>query len=125
MVVDDDPNILRALTTRLTFEGYEVQVAQNAMSALGVLAEFAPSIALLDINMPGVDGLDLAVSIDAQTATPVEKIFFTASQDGAIRERANQLGFSNILDKPFQARELLDLLEVSLAKQNEQRRADQ
>lgn len=115
MIVDDDPNILRALTTRLTFAGYEVQIAHNAMTALGMLAEYQPSVALLDINMPGVDGLDLAVAMDAQTQAPIEKIFFTASQDGAIRQRAKKLGFSKILDKPFEARELLDMLAASVS----------
>ena len=75
LIVDDEQCILDMLKLQLEFEGYTVYVADNAKEALDKLS-YSPDIILLDINMAGMNGLDLCVSIRDFISCPI--IFLTA-----------------------------------------------
>ena len=59
LIVDDDPQNLKMLTKLLTREGYEIRTAMNADETLQVLQNFQPALILMDIQLPGLDGLEL------------------------------------------------------------------
>ena len=75
LIVDDEQSILDMLKLQLEFEGYSVYTAGNAAEALDKLS-YSPDIVLLDINMDGMNGLDLCVSIRDFISCPI--IFLTA-----------------------------------------------
>ena len=90
LLVDDDTAILRALTARLTHAGYEVSAASNASIALTQAEQLAPDVALLDINMPGIDGFKLAEALRERRPDCV-CIFLTASRSREQRDIATVL----------------------------------
>ncbi|MFK7915439.1 MAG: response regulator transcription factor [Pseudomonadales bacterium] len=112
MVVEDDGPILRALSTRLKYEGFDVHSARDGSAALTSLRVFRPDVAVLDINMPGIDGIRLAREIRLQVPT-CRLLFLTASRDAALREEAAQLGVHAFMEKPYGARELVENIRCS------------
>ena len=105
LVVDDDPSIRNVLGRRLRQWGYEVKEAPGATEALEIMMVEAPAIVLLDINMPGHDGLWLAERIRAKWAgTPI--IMVSGKDDLDVVQRAQKLGAVDFVRKPFD-REIL------------------
>jgi DNA-binding response OmpR family regulator len=105
LVVDDDPSIRTVLGRRLTQWGYDVKEASSATEALEMMMVEAPAIVLLDINMPGHDGLWLAERIRAKwSGTPI--IMVSGKDDLDIVQRAQKLGAVDFVRKPFD-REIL------------------
>ena len=105
LVVDDDPSIRTVLNRRLTQWGYEVKEASSATEALEMMMVETPAIVLLDINMPGHDGLWLAERIRAKwTGTPI--IMVSGKDDLDVVQRAQKLGAVDFVRKPFD-REIL------------------
>ena len=101
LIVDDEQSILDMLKLQLEFEGYSVYTAGNAAEALDKLS-YSPDIVLLDINMDGMNGLDLCVSIRDFISCPI--IFLTAKV--ITRQKVN---FQKILL-------LIILIEVFISK---------
>lgn len=113
LVVEDDVAIAQALKARLVHEGYEVYIAQDAVSALSVAREANPAVALLDINMPGGTGFDVAKRID-RSITGVSKVFITASKEPGLRQQAMDVGASAFVEKPFTSEDLKAAIESAL-----------
>ena len=109
LIVDDDAPILRALTARLEHTGYSVKAASNASIALTSLDEQKPDVALLDIDMPGLDGFKLAEELHRRVPE-CRCIFLTASKRQEHREQARAMDL-RFVEKPFDARDLLDAIE--------------
>ncbi len=65
LLVDDDPANLKLVRVLLTTEGYEVRIASDAEEALKVLDDFDPQIILMDVQLPGMDGLELTRRLKA------------------------------------------------------------
>lgn len=114
LVVEDDSAVAKALRARLMHEGYEVFVAQDAISALSVARESKPEVALLDINMPGGNGFDVARRLDNSVAG-VAKIFITASKEPGLRQQALDVGASAFVEKPFTAADLKEAIDNALS----------
>ena len=106
----DDKDIAHALQARLVHEGYEVFLAQDAVSAVSVARKAEPDVALLDINMPGGSGFDVARRID-RTQAGVSKIFITASKEPGLRQQAIDAGASAFVEKPFTAEALREAIK--------------
>jgi CheY-like chemotaxis protein len=104
LVVDDDPDILDALSEILEVEGYEVQRARNGREALQRLERGLPDLVLLDLMMPVMDGWELikALSQDDRLATLPVVVISALDQD-------EQLGFRRI-KKPFDIDELVKIV---------------
>jgi DNA-binding response OmpR family regulator len=113
LVVEDDNAIAQALKARLMHEGYDVYLAQDAVSAVSVAREASPAVALLDINMPGGTGFDVARRID-RTISGVSKIFITASKEPGLRQQAMDVGASAFVEKPFTAEDLKQAIEAAV-----------
>jgi len=108
MVVDDDPTILDALRAVLTAEGYPVVTADNGREALDVATELHPSIVLLDLRMPELDGRAVARELATRGLRPkIVLMSGLSSLEGAVRE----MGAAGFLAKPFDMVSLLDIVE--------------
>ncbi|MDP1805129.1 MAG: response regulator transcription factor, partial [Acidimicrobiales bacterium] len=104
LVVDDDATVRTLLRRMLTIEGYEVGEAVDGASALEKVGAWAPDLLLLDIMMPGQDGLDVLEGLRRTSAVPV--ILLTAKSEEADRVLGFRFGADDYVVKPFSTAEL-------------------
>ncbi|HYY33072.1 MAG TPA: HD domain-containing phosphohydrolase [Gaiellaceae bacterium] len=111
LLVDDDKG-LRALL-RTTFEAVDVELveADNAASAIGALERALPDVVVLDVRMPGMDGLELCRRIKADPATRDVAVVLLTGSDGGTQARADEAGANAFVRKPFSPLELLSVVE--------------
>ena len=108
LVVDDEPNLLRAVAACLKAENYEVSTARSGYEALVHLAETIPDLIISDIRMPGMDGYKLARQLRASQRTAlVPIVFLTAKDETADRIEGFRAGIDAYLTKPFEPDELI------------------
>lgn len=115
LAVDDEEDILRLYKTFLHFRGYDVITVSSAEQAIDFLLREPPDIILLDINMPGINGLTLLEIIKSKPQsknTPI--IMVTAQGDEETVKKAVALGCDNYIVKPFKLDELTRRIEVEL-----------
>ena len=103
LVVDDDPDILDALSEILEVEGYDVQRARNGREALQRLEHWLPDLVLLDLMMPVMDGWEFARSLTPDARPPI----IVLSADRNVSVKAKEIGALGWLAKPFELSELL------------------
>jgi CheY-like chemotaxis protein len=109
LVVDDNPTNLKLLSFILTSKGYDIRTAVDAESALAVLESFRPRLILMDIQLPGMDGLELTRRLKADPATrDVVIVAVTASAMKGDEERARAAGCDGYIAKPIDTRNLAD-----------------
>ncbi|HKO43815.1 MAG TPA: response regulator transcription factor [Pyrinomonadaceae bacterium] len=108
LVVDDEPNLLRAVAACLKSAGYEVNTARSGREALVQLAEAVPDLLVSDIRMPGMDGYQLARQLRGSPRTAlVPIVFLTAKDETADRIEGFRAGVDAYLTKPFEPEELI------------------
>jgi len=106
LLVDDDPDLLKLISLRLTSAGYRVRTAESGETALAAIAVRRPAVVVTDLRMPGIDGLQLFAAINRQHAgLPV--LILTAHGTIPDAVAATQLGVFGYLTKPFDSQELL------------------
>jgi pilus assembly protein CpaE len=118
LVVDDDASVQRLLQQTLRGEGYEVVIATEAAEALRLWQAESPSLVLLDVTLPGVDGYDVAVRIRGAEAAGrhVPIIMLTSDRDVSQKVRALRSGADDYLVKPFHPAELLARIKSLIAR---------
>lgn len=90
--------------------------AFDAVMAMAKALEHHPDVILLDISMPGGNGFTVAERLqDSSLTVDIPVIFLTASKEPGLRERAKELGAVGFLEKPFEAQELLSVIQHALA----------
>ena len=105
LVVDDEEKIRNLLSAFLAKEGYEVIVAANGEEALELVATANPQVVLLDVTMPGVDGIEVCERLKTDEKTRlIPVIVATAYQDSA--SAALEVGADDFVSKPVQLLEL-------------------
>ena len=114
LIVDDDRLVLATLGQGLRDAGYRVTEASDGKSALDLVSRNAPDLALLDVRMPGMSGVELAERLAAEYQLPF--IFLSAYGDADIIERAKQLGALGYLVKPLDVPQIIPSLEAALAR---------
>jgi two-component system response regulator GlrR len=113
LLVDDDPDLLKLISLRLTSAGYRVRTADSGETALAALALARPGLVITDLRMPGIDGMQLFEAIHRQhPALPV--IILTAHGTIPDAVTATQRGVFGFLTKPFDSQELLHKVAASL-----------
>jgi CheY-like chemotaxis protein len=117
LIVDDDESIREATKTLLRSAGYQVQTFASAERVLESGALEETECLILDVRMPGMDGLELQRRLNAE-GVDVPVIFITAHDDAAVRRRAIEGGAINLLYKPFAAAELLETVQASARGRN-------
>ena len=112
MVVDDSITVRKVTSRLLERNGYKVMTAKDGVDAMGQLHETIPDMMLLDIEMPRMDGFELATHMrndDQLKHVPI--IMITSRTGDKHRERAQQIGVNNYLGKPYQENDLLDSIQ--------------
>ena len=117
LLVDDERDIRDPLATYLSRNGLRVTKAENAAAARQLLTAYAIDLVLLDIMMPGEDGLSLAGYIRATTSIPV--ILLTAKAEEMDRVVGLEIGADDYVTKPFSPRELLARIKAVLRRVGE------
>lgn len=111
LVIDDEPGITELLTDILEFQGYPVMVAHDAEEALDILPLRPPDVILVDLMMPAVDGLSLAMALRHNPSSRHIPLIAMSASDSALA-LANRMGdFDAHISKPFETDELLRLVE--------------
>jgi two-component system, chemotaxis family, chemotaxis protein CheY len=114
LVVDDDPGVLEVLDLALSAEGYRVVLARNGREALDQAAEANPSLMLVDLMMPVMDGWQFVRACRQQglaQQTPV--IILSAARN--VEQSVRDLGVQAVIAKPFNLDHLLDLVATHAA----------
>ncbi|MBB3999418.1 response regulator [Aureimonas pseudogalii] len=114
IVVDDHQDIRDLVATYLEQQGYRVGVAENGAALRRLLERSVPDLIVLDIMMPGDDGLTMCREIRMAGDTPI--IFLTARADETDRVIGLELGADDYLTKPFSSRELLARIKAVLRR---------
>ena len=107
LVVDDDDMIRRLVRTVLEADDYDVVEARNGDIALELANEAHPAVILLDIMMPGIDGVEVCRRLDHSA---VKVVILTARDDPLLEDACKEAGADAFLTKPFSSLELLDLV---------------
>lgn len=115
LLVDDEPNILQFLELGLQNEGFEVKSAQDGMSAMALLKDFQPHVAILDVMMPGMDGFEVCRMI--KKTENVAVIMLTAKDEVDDRVKGLTLGADDYMVKPFSFEELLARIYARIRNQ--------
>ena len=105
LVVDDEPQILRALRINLRARGYDVEVAACGTDALRVAATQQPELVVLDLGLPDIDGLDVIHGLRGWTAVPI--IVLSGRSGSSDKVAALDAGADDYVTKPFGVDELL------------------
>ena len=107
LIVDDNPSNTKLLVFLLQAKGYDVRSAANADEALAVIAEHRPRLILMDIQLPGMDGLTLTRQLKADPTTrDISIIAATAYAMRGDEERARAAGCDGYITKPIDTRQL-------------------
>ena len=114
LVVDDDPQIRRVLKVTLTGQGFEVDDAKNGEEALERLRERRFDLVLLDINMPGMSGLDVCRAMRATSEVAI--IMLTVRDEEADTVEALDAGADDYVTKPFKPSELSARIRAALRR---------
>jgi response regulator NasT len=114
LVADDDRVVLFTLADGLREAGFEVIEARDGLRALALCESEQPDLALLDIRMPGLDGLELARRLREETTVPF--LFFSAYDDEELVQRAVKLGALGYLVKPLDVARIVPMLRTALAR---------
>jgi two-component system, OmpR family, KDP operon response regulator KdpE len=114
LVVDDEPQILRALGTNLRARGYDVELAPNGEAALTIAARKHPDLVILDLGLPGIDGTEVIRGLRGWTAVPI--IVLTVRETEGDKVAALDAGADDYVTKPFGMDELLARLRAALRR---------
>ncbi|NET09972.1 MAG: response regulator [Symploca sp. SIO2B6] len=119
LVVDDNPTNIKVLFELLEKENHRVLIAQNSESALQKLEFVTPSLILLDVTMPGMDGFEVCRRLKASEATKeIPVIFMTALSDAANKVQGLSLGAVDYITKPIEHEEALARIRIHLKIQS-------
>ncbi len=102
LIIEDEPELVKVLRSYLEQAGFSVLTAQRGDSGLSLWEQKKPDLVLLDLNLPGMDGLDVARSIRRTSSTPV--IMLTARVEEADQLVGLELGADDYITKPFSPR---------------------
>ena len=114
LLVDDEANFLRALGTSLRARGYQVDLAATGEEGLDLAAANPPDVVLLDLGLPGMDGLQVLQKLRERSRVPV--IVLSARHNESSKVAALDLGADDYVTKPFGMDELLARLRAALRR---------
>ncbi len=114
-LVDDDRNILTSVSMTLEAEGFEVETYSDGQAALDAFGKRMPDLAVLDIKMPRMDGMDLLQRLRQKSALPV--IFLTSKDDEIDEVLGLRMGADDYVKKPFSQRLLVERIRALLRRQ--------
>ncbi len=114
LVVDDEPGILNLVTSYLKAEGYDYQTAADGLSALKAARTYQPDLIVLDIMLPGMDGIEVLSNLRRESDVYV--IMLTAKSEETDKVVGLSVGADDYLTKPFSPRELMARIKAALRR---------
>ncbi|NKY57450.1 response regulator [Nocardia flavorosea] len=114
LVVDDEPQILRAMRINLSVRGYDVVTAATGAGALRAATERKPDVVVLDLGLPDIDGIEVLAGLRGWTRVPI--IVLSARTDSADKVDALDAGADDYVTKPFGMDEFLARLRAALRR---------
>jgi two-component system alkaline phosphatase synthesis response regulator PhoP len=114
LVVDDEPKIIKTVQAYLESAGFRVALANDGQTALTVFRHEKPALVVLDLGLPGMDGLDVARTLRRDSNVPI--IMLTARVDETDRLIGLELGADDYVTKPFSPRELVARVRAVLRR---------
>jgi two-component system alkaline phosphatase synthesis response regulator PhoP len=114
LVIDDEPSIVKLVTAYLKPEGYDVQTASDGTAGLQAARAFKPDIVILDIMLPGMDGLELLQHLRRESQAYV--ILLTAKTEETDKIVGLSVGADDYVTKPFSPRELTARVKAALRR---------
>ncbi len=121
-LVDDDRNILTSVSMTLEAEGFEVETYNDGVTALEAFNRRMPDMAVLDIKMPRMDGMDLLARIRQKSQLPV--IFLTSKDDEIDEVLGLRMGADDYVKKPFSQRLLVERIRAILRRKEAAEKAE-
>jgi DNA-binding response OmpR family regulator len=115
LVVEDEPAIAQAIVHRLSAEGWRVQAAHDGPTGVDLASKLAPDLVVLDVMLPGIDGLEVCRRIQAERPVPV--LMLTARDDETDMLIGLGVGADDYMTKPFSMRELVARTKALLRRQ--------
>src|SRR3984893_18465797 len=122
-VVDDDPPVRRAIKRLIGSAGLQVELFGSAQEFLESRRADAPSCLVLDIKLPGINGLDFQRQL-AEAGIRIPIVFISGHGDIPMTVRAMKAGAVEFLTKPFRDQDLLDAIEVALERDRTRRQEE-
>lgn len=110
LIIDDEPDVLMVMSTIVRVLGYEVFIADNAAEGLDICRREKPGLVLLDIHMPGMDGLEACRVIKADKDISSTRVVFVTASTSGIAAKKVEAGADNYMIKPFQTEELASMV---------------
>jgi len=114
LVVEDEPTIAQAVVRRLVAEGYRAQAVHDGLAAIEVAKQLRPDAIVLDVMLPGVDGLEVCRVVQAERPVPV--LMLTARDDESDKLVGLGVGADDYMTKPFSMRELVARIKALLRR---------
>ncbi|MFI6038105.1 response regulator [Streptomyces sp. NPDC051315] len=114
LIVDDDPHLLRALAIALTARGYHTDAAPDATTALRAATTNAPDLAVIDLGLPDLDGINIVEGLRGWSTAPI--IVLSARHDETAKINALDAGADDYVTKPFGMGELLARIRAALRR---------
>ncbi len=118
LIVDDERDIVKAVTIRLQVNGFEVISAFDGIQGVFAAHKERPDLILLDIRMPGADGFTVAEQLrNSRLTRDIPVVFLTGSPEPKAQERALEVGARFYVKKPYDPEELLDAVRRALERE--------
>ena len=114
LVVDDDTALAEMLELVLVREGFETSSVANGSQALAAFRRYQPDLVLLDLMLPGRNGIDLCRDLRAESGVPI--IMLTAKSDTADVVQGLEVGADDYVSKPFKVKELMARIRARLRR---------
>lgn len=116
LIIDDEPNIIKLVSAYLRPEGYEVYTATDGISGLKAAKAYKPELIVLDIMLPGLDGIELLTQLRRESQVYV--IMLTARAEEIDKIVGLSVGADDYVTKPFSPRELVARIKAALRRIN-------
>jgi two-component system response regulator MprA len=116
LIIEDDQGILKFLNRGLSYEGYQILTAEDGESGLQSAQEEEPDLVILDLMLPGMDGLEVCRQLRNEGDTPI--LMLTAKDQTSDRVTGLDMGADDYMVKPFEFRELLARIRALLRRTN-------
>jgi two-component system KDP operon response regulator KdpE len=114
LVVDDEPQIRRALRTNLRARGFEIDLAETGEQALELVARHRPDVVVLDLGLPGIDGVEVVRGLRGWSSVPI--VVLSVRDAEADKVQALDAGADDYVTKPFGMDELLARMRAALRR---------
>lgn len=116
LIIEDEPDIANQIARRLQAEGWTAHTAADGHSGVAAAAQLRPDLVVLDVMLPGIDGLEVCRRIHADTPLPPPVLMLTARDDEMDMLVGLGVGADDYMTKPFSMRELVARLKVLLRR---------